>query len=65
MLNMATDMPLLYFEQFEIKPLLERAREANTELISKHDYNKCSAHIDKFELNLCNYYLTNEEYGRL
>ena len=58
-------MPLLYFEQFEIKPMLTRARAANADLVKNHGYEKYEVHIDVFELTLCNYYLTNEEYGRL
>ena len=58
-------MCLLYFEQFEIKPLLDRARKANEKLVSEHGFSKYGVHIDFFEMNLCNYYLTNEEYGRL
>ena len=58
-------MPLLYFEQFEIKPLLTRARTVNAKLIKNHGYHKYEVHVDVFELTFCNYYLTNEEYGRL
>lgn len=64
-LNNALDMPLLYFEQFEVKPWLDLARAANQDLTDTHGYDKYTSHIDRFELNLCNYYLTNEEYGRL
>ena len=42
-----------------------RARTANAELVKNHGYTKYTVHIDVFELTLCNYYLTNEEYGRL
>jgi len=56
---------LLEYEQFELKPYLEKLREAQGELSKKYSFNKFETAIDFFELTLCNYYLTNEEFGRL
>ena len=64
-LNVAQDSALLVFEQFELKPILDQAREYNKKLVEKHSYSKIEADLDQFELNLCNYYLTNDEFGRL
>ena len=59
------DHTLLEYEQFELKPYLEKLREAQKELVKKHNFTKYGSAIDFFELTLCNNYLTNEEFGRL
>ena len=59
------DEALLEFEQFELKPYLEKLREAQSELSKKHSSTKYESAIDFFELGLCNYYLSNDEFGRL
>ena len=56
----------LVLEQFQIKPFLDKAREANQAyLIEKHGYSKYQRNVNFMELSLCSYYLTNEEFGRL
>ena len=64
-LKNSMDTAVLVFEQFELKPFLYRARVLDRELVHIHHYAKCTKHVDFFELSLCNYYLNNEEYGRL
>ena len=57
------DIALLVFEQYELKPLMDEAREINQELITNHNYTKYAAAIDMFELSLCNYFLNNDQFG--
>ena len=52
-------------EPFMIKPLLVKARVGIEELISRHSYDKYVKHADNFELRLCNYYMSSDEFGRL
>ena len=56
---------LLVFEQFELKPWLDKARKANTILLERYGYKKCIPHIDLFEMCLCDHYLTIDDFGRL
>ena len=39
---------LLVFEQFELKPWLDKARKANAILVERYGYSKCTPHIDMF-----------------
>lgn len=56
---------MIHFEPFELKPLLENAREINLVLSKAHSYEKCSPHVDLFEIRLCDFYLSNDSFGRL
>lgn len=53
------------FEPFELKPYLEKARTANSILINKHSFGKCTPHIDVYEIRMCDFYLSNDAFGRL
>ena len=40
----------LVLEQFEIKPILDKARTANQAMVEKHGYSKYVKEVDFFEL---------------
>lgn len=61
----AGDNATTHFEQFELKPILDEARTANKDLIERHGYTKITPHLDMFELNLVNFYLSTDEFGRM
>ena len=50
-------------EQFELKPLLEKA--CSVDLVGQYGYSKYEKHKDLFELHYCSNYLTNMEFGRV
>ena len=55
----------IFYEEFELRPILTQIREANRTLVEKHGYSKLLPHIDFFEISLCSNYLSSDEYGRL
>ena len=48
-----------------LKRFLERARQANTELVQKHGYTKYTKDVDIFEATRCSDYLTHQQFSRL
>ena len=48
-----------------LKRFLERARQANTELVQKHGYTKYTKDVDIFEATRCSDYLTHQQFNRL
>ena len=64
-LQKSSDAMKLTFEQFEMKKWYESAKAGSEILAKKYGYKKCEAWVEMFQLNLCNYYLTCEEYSRL
>ncbi len=48
----------MILEPQELKIILDKARQAQSDLVEKHNYTKYANLVDFFELSFCNNYLT-------